>query len=337
VRASSDSRTIVRQVHRYFVADRLLQLVSIRVSIASTLINRHVGVYDDRIRRVTYTGHGEYVKRDGILPLRTAAELIAAAVSSDEFNKTGRIESDSHPSKQSGKIGTSAFDKLVMKEINTAPAIGSAAAYEVRSFDPNMCPPEPMHIIEGVMLRLFQTFMGQWTSSLIVRLDHVQLISHLNDGMDPMEIRLDKSIKTLKPLVVKWLAEAWLKLQPQRLMISTGCIWDKLGFAKLLDPTYQLAALKLKAEDLLNVNPEAELGEEKDQNMTNWNEDEEDDEADIDDNEEDGDVDTALAACIEHQLEIVEGARRSSNTERRTHCQNTARPIHSFTHLQGQG
>ena len=115
-------------------------------ALAGCTICHHPGIHSEKFHRTTYTNHKQY-KKDRV-PLRTVDELKIAAAVSDNCGL--KHDAANHPGKISGKMGTSAFDKLVMNDGHG----------ESRSFDPDMSPPEPMHIIEGVMLRLFSTFMG---------------------------------------------------------------------------------------------------------------------------------------------------------------------------------
>lgn len=113
---------------------------------AGCTICHHRGIYSQQFKRTTYTNHKQYLTH--IVPLRTVEELKTAAVESDNCDK--KADAANHPAVVSGKMGTGAFDTLVMQDEDG----GS------RSFDPDMSPPETMHVIEGVMLRLFSTFMG---------------------------------------------------------------------------------------------------------------------------------------------------------------------------------
>jgi hypothetical protein len=84
--------------------------------------------------------------------LRSAESLRKAAEESDLANYQNiRSNSVNHPSKLTGKLGSSAFDQLVMEERKTG---------EKRGFDISMAPPEPMHMIETLMPRLIQIFQG---------------------------------------------------------------------------------------------------------------------------------------------------------------------------------
>lgn len=110
---------------------------------------------------------------------------------------------------------------------------------------------------------------------------------------------MEKEIKTLKPLAVKWILESWKKLTLKQSMIEKG--WDKIGFKKLLDLKVQLEAMQMAVKKKLSIDPEEENNE--------WDEDAQEEEEEVEEEEDDADVETALAACLSKACTV--GERRS--------------------------
>lgn len=168
----------------------------------------------------------------------------------------------------------------------------------------------------------FSNQYTEWTTT--------QTLAQIKSGGKPADVRITKDIKTLKPLVVKWMIEAWTKLKSKQEMIKTG--WEKIGFDKLLDETFQKRAAQMvgKKELKLDYDLETEkIEEEKDE--ADVIEEEEDEEEEVADEEEDEDIESALSRCIEKRLTI--GTRRSTRLQLNN---DTQEDVHIARQLQEQ-
>lgn len=139
-----------------------------------------------------------------------------------------------------------------------------------------------------------------------------QMMKQLQENVDPVDVKLNTDLGTLKPLVLQWILGAVTKLKhwSAQTMIVEG--WKKLGLDKILDAEFQVQALKLVATKKLDIET-VESGEEQSCQSASDEYVEEEEEGEAHDEEEDGDVDTALAACMEHRCEVVEESRRRSS------------------------
>jgi hypothetical protein len=133
-----------------------------------------------------------------------------------------------------------------------------------------------------------------------------QMMNSLKSGLKAIDCQLTKDVKSLKPLLVQWLVESWLKLKEKKELIESG--WSKIGWGRMLDKDYQIAALTTEKKDN-EVAPEDDSAVEED---VDEDEEEEEDE-DVSDKDEDEGVEVALARCIRNAEETTE-RRRSTRS-----------------------
>ena len=159
---------------------------------------------------------------------------------------------------------------------------------------------------------LKDSFRNQFT-----RWSTAQYSEQIREGAEPAQMKLDTSIKTLKPLVTEWLYTAWKQLKQEKRMIRTG--WDSLGFFKILDKAFQrdsLIQMSEENEEEQEEGKEEEQEEEKEEakgEVTQaYEEGVAQDESDCSDQDEDVDVITSLANCLQ-ECEIKPTSSRSSS------------------------
>jgi hypothetical protein len=99
---------------------------------------------------------------------------------------------------------------------------------------------------KGQIVRAFTNWMSD------------QIITLINLGEDPDTLRVDTSISTLKPLLVDWAWNSWIRLFDKPDLIKEG--WVKSGMGKVLEAAQQREAMR----QCMNA-VEEELGEEEEQ------------------------------------------------------------------------
>ncbi len=124
-------------------------------------------------------------------------------------------------------------------------------------------------------------------------------------------MKLPTDLDTLKPKLIQWMETAWQKLQASNVkqMIKQG--WDSLGFYDALNQQFQLSAA---IEDGAATLDESKLGEEEETESTAVCE-EMDDEKDAADGDEDTDVASSIADCLEKVKQTKTGIRSSSRLQ----------------------
>jgi hypothetical protein len=132
-----------------------------------------------------------------------------------------------------------------------------------------------------------------------------QYTEQIKAGTEPSEMKLNTSLKTLKPLVVEWIHSSWKKLNQEKQMIRSG--WNSLGYFKILDREFQ-------REALIKMSEEKEEENENEVTQPIEDDEEDDDEGDCSDEDEDSDIIASLASCLEG-YEMKPTGRRSSRVQ----------------------
>jgi hypothetical protein len=136
-----------------------------------------------------------------------------------------------------------------------------------------------------------------------------QVAIQRNAGIKPESIKFSTDLKTIRPLAVKWCHSAWRGLNDHKKIIRE--CWDGLGFFKVLDPNFQLEAMKLYSNKKITL----EDGAEKEEEEKEVTDEDSDDEKEAEDGDEDETIAVQLAECIK-QCSISRG--RSSRLQQRS-------------------
>ena len=138
------------------------------------------------------------------------------------------------------------------------------------------------------------------------------LMSQFSATDDISNIRLPNDLTTLKPLIVKWSIESWLKLKQYKEMIRHG--WKKL-LGKILDPEFQIDCLQRIGRQQLSVEEPVAVPDDAALSASDKMEEEEDDDNRTEEenpDEEEIDTLTALMSCVENLNVDKENYRRTS-------------------------
>jgi hypothetical protein len=124
----------------------------------------------------------------------------------------------------------------------------------------------------------------------------------LDAGATPEQVRVDISLKRMKPLLVKWMMTAWKQLRTRDAMIRKG--WDKAGLGEVTKSDVQRESLRQASVRKLFASQIE--GEEDDPTASVCVELEDDmDDADVEDDEDELNVDMCLAAAIEDKPMVL--------------------------------
>jgi hypothetical protein len=161
-------------------------------------------------------------------------------------------------------------------------------------------------IFQRPLKQEYKNKFTEWTTT--------QMLENIKAGQKALDSKLLRDTRTLKPLIVKWAIESWLKLKEKKQLIKEG--WNKIGWNRMLHPELQSEALKLLNKKELKLSEDNdEIEEQSDETEEDEDDDEEGKQEEEEDNEEEEreeeETELALARCIQN-ADMLQQRRRSA-------------------------